>query len=250
MSDASPLSVVLMAGGYGTRLYPLTKDCPKALLPLGRSSVILDHILRGVQDVPGVEKIVLVSNHAFFPKFDAWKRTARQEIELLDDGSFTNETRLGAIRDLDLALQRIPEIQDALVLGTDNLFEWSLADFVQFGKIKRPACTMAIREAPSLEEASRCAVLDVDDRDRVVRCVEKPAQPFSRIVGLCVYYIPAGSRHRVGEFMQGGGNVDAPGYFIEWLVKQDAVYGFMTSGDWFDIGSQETYRQVVERWGS
>ena len=248
MSGPLPISIVLMAGGYGTRLYPLTKDCPKALLPLG-NTVMLDHLLEKVLEIPGADQRVLVSNRLFFPKFEAWAREKRLGVDVIDDGTLTNETRLGAIRDLALALQRIPEDQDVLVLGTDNLFTWSLADFVEFAKMKRPACTIAIRHASSLQEASRCAVLDVDDRDRVVRCVEKPAQPFSTTVGVCVYYLPAASRPRVGEFMRGGGNGDAPGSFIEWLVTQDAVYGFMTGGDWVDVGSRETYQQAVERWG-
>lgn len=243
------VGVVLLAGGYGTRLYPLTEDRPKALLALGQG-VILDRLLDAVKPVPGVSTIVLVSNHRFADRFRAWQREGRHPVEILDDGTSTPETRLGAIRDLHLALERLPSTDDALVLGTDNLFTWSLADFVKFGKMKAPACSIAIREAPSVPDASRCLVVEVGEGDRLFRCVEKPAQPASRMVGLCLYYVPPPCRRRIEEFIRSGGNVDAPGFFIEWLAGQEPVYGFRTGGDWFDVGSPESYQQAIERWAA
>ena len=242
-----PISAILLAAGYGTRLYPLTKNRPKALLPLGRG-VVLDRILSGVQSVPGLSRVILVTNHRFVRQFAAWSQQRRAPLEVVDDGTATPETRLGAIRDLLLGLTRVEQHDDALVLGTDNLFTWSLVDFVAFAKTKRPAVTIALRTVRSRQEASRCAVVELNGDGRLVHCVEKPAQPASLTVSLCVYYIPASSRGRLEEFVKRGGNADAPGYFVEWLVKQEAVYGFMTEGMWFDIGSQETYRRAVQQW--
>jgi len=268
------VSVCLLAAGYGTRLYPLTKDHPKALLPLGSGvtpppasgpkgrlsskgppsadevggGVILDWILDTVEAVPGLSKLVLVTNHKFFPQFEAWQRTHSRALELVDDGTSTPETRLGAIRDLMLGLAQVGACDDLLVLGTDNVFTWSLADFVAFAKRKRPSATVALRQATSLQAASRCAVVELDGAARLIRCVEKPASPFSSTVALCVYYFSQACRGRFEEFVRIGGNVDAPGYFIEWLVKQEPVYGFMTDGEWFDIGSKESYQEAVQRW--
>jgi len=243
-----PVDVVLLAAGYGTRLYPLTKDRPKALLSLGRRT-ILDWIVETVTGVRGISQIILVTNHRFAGQFQAWKEQSHRAVEVVDDGTLTNETRLGAIRDLQLALARLNPDHDVLILGTDNLFTWSLPELVAVAQAKRPGCTIAVRYAASTEEAKRCAVVAMDREGRLTECVEKPAFPASLTVGLCIYYLPAPSRHRVQAYIDSGRNVDAPGYFIEWLVQQEPVYGFVTGGEWFDIGSPESYQEAVERWG-
>lgn len=244
-----PVSTVLLAAGYGTRLYPLTNDRPKALLPLGRR-VIVDPILDGLEAIPDRGKVVMVTNKRFFPQVDAWARAQRLPIELVNDGTETNETRLGAINDLRLALDTIDPADDALVIGTDNLFTWSLPEFVRAARAKRPAASVAVREVATDDEARRCGVAELAADGRIVRCVEKPQQPPSRTILLAVYFFPAPVRRRVQEFLDSGGNGDAPGFFIEWLARsgQEPVYGYPTGGDWFDIGTPETYRQAEQQW--
>ena len=241
------VSVVLLAAGYGTRLYPLTRDCPKALLPLG-SHTILDPLVDDVQSLPGLSQVVLVTNARFFDRFEDWRRRRHLQIELVNDGTTEAERRLGAIQDLRLALSRIDPQDDVLVVGTDNLFTGSLKPFVAFAAAKRPSASVAIDEAGSLEEARHYGVLELDGAQRVVRLTEKPARPTSRHIGLCIYYFPAASRARVEEFVQGGGNVDAPGYFLEWLVRREAVYGYPLEGEWIDIGTSESYERAVVMW--
>jgi len=241
------VSAILLAAGYGTRLYPLTKDCPKALLPLGQG-VVLDAVVDAVETVPGVSRIVLVTNHRFVGQFQAWQAKRGKAIDLVDDGTSTPETRLGAIRDLLLGAARVGRTDDLLVLGTDNLFTWSLADFAAFARTKRPATTIALRQVASIEEARRYGVVQVDPKGRVIRCTEKPAHPTSLTVASCVYYFPPAIRGALEAFVQYKGKVDAPGYFLEWVVGQEPVYGMMTTGAWFDIGSPESYQDVVKRW--
>lgn len=240
-------SVVLLAAGYGTRLYPLTKNTPKALLPVDER-VVLDLILDSIRQIPQRSKIVLISNRRFVDRFRAWQKKQDLAIEVLDDGTESAQTRLGAIRDLQLGLDRLPSTDDTLVLGSDNLFTWSLADFVQFGRAKRPAASVAVRQVVSREEAKKLGVATIDASGRMIRLTEKPAEPESLTIALCVYYFPAAVRQRIEEFIRSGGNVDAPGFFIEWLVKQEPVYGFPTTGEWFDIGSQESYDHVLRQW--
>jgi len=243
------VSAVLLGAGYGTRLYPLTQDRPKALLGLGgQGRVVLDWIWSAVQTVPDLSTAVLVSNHRFAGQFEDWRRKRGASLEVLDDGTSTPKTRLGAIRDLLLALARIAPQEDVVVLGTDNLFTWSLAEFAAFGRRWRPAVTIAVDKVDSLERAKQCGVVEQDPQGRLIRCVEKPAAPNSLTVSLCVYYIPDSCRVRLEEFVQGGGNADAPGYFLEWLVPREPVYGFMAAGKWFDIGSVEAYQYVSAHW--
>jgi len=243
----TPLSAVLLAAGYGTRLYPLTTDRPKALLPLGHA-VLLDPVMDNLRAVPGLTSLVLVTNHRFAEQFRRWQAQRGLTLEVVDDGTAAPEVRLGAIQDLLLGLARVPVAHDVLVLGTDNLFTWPLTEFVRAAEARRPAATTALRRAPSREEARRYAVVELDPDGRVRRCAEKPAEPFSLLIGLCVYYLPAQIRHRVQDFLDQGGKGDAPGYFLEWLAAREPVYGVPTAGEWFDIGTPETYRQAVEQW--
>lgn len=245
----SGVSAVLLAAGYGTRLYPLTQDRPKALLPLG-GGVILDALAEALAAIPGLSKIVLVTNHRFMKQFEAWRSPHTLSLEVLDDGSTAPENRLGAIRDLIVGAAKIPASDDLLVLGTDNLFTWSLAEFVGVAKQQRPTSTIAVWRAPSKSEASRLGVVELDRHGRIRRFLEKPRRPPALTVALCVYYFPAALRPRFDAFVAGGGNADAPGYFLEWLVEQEPVYGYVVSGEWFDIGSHEAYDHAVRRWAS
>ena len=244
---SSPVNVVLLAAGYGTRLYPLTEDCPKALLPIG-PRLMLDWILESVRAIPQLGQIVLVTNGRFAGQFDSWRAERRAPVEVVNDRTMANDTRLGAIRDLMLGASRLKQADDLLALGTDNLFTWPLAEFVLSARGKRPAATIAVRQASSREEASRCGVVATDARNRITLCVEKPASPSSDTIALCVYYFPSSMHARFQQFLDAGGNPDAPGFFLGWLVKQEAVYAFMTAGEWFDIGSVESYERACRCW--
>lgn len=241
------ITAILLAAGYATRLYPLTKDLPKALLPLGRG-VILDEVMRLLNGVPTLRRRVLVTNSRFAGQFRQWRTARGAEVEILDDGTATPETRLGAIRDLELAREGADPGDDVLVLGTDNLFRWRLADFVTAAERRRPNASIALWEAPSREAATQFGVVIRDADSRISAFVEKSPQPPSKEVALCVYYFPAAMCGRIGQFIEEGGSADAPGYFLEWLVRHEAVFGLMMAGAWYDIGSPESYETVVEEW--
>jgi glucose-1-phosphate thymidylyltransferase len=242
-----PITVVLLAAGYDTRLYPLTQDRPKALLGLG-ARTILDEVVAATAPVPGIRQRILVTNHRFAGQFQAWQRARGSDVRILDDRTDTVETRLGAIRDLELARQLAGPDDDLLVIGTDNLFRWPLGDFVAAAQRHRPQPSIALWEAPSREMATRFGVVQRDPTGRIQAFVEKSPQPLSREVALCIYYFPAARGGRIREFLDGGGNADAPGYFIEWLVQQGIVYGIMMAGAWYDIGTLEAYETVKHEW--
>lgn len=241
------VAVVLLSAGYATRLYPLTKDTPKALLPLG-GRTILDAVLDSVETVPSVSKRVLVTNHRFAGQFQAWRNAGKAGVEVVDDGTETVETRLGAIRDLQLAANLAGPKDDLLVIGTDNLFHWPLGDFVAAARRRAPSPTIALWEAPSRQAATQFGVVVRDRTGRITAFVEKSPEPPSAEVALCVYYFPAAMRGDIQTFLDGGGNADAPGYFIEWLVRRGIVYGEMMPGAWYDIGSLESYQTVQKEW--
>ena len=242
-----PITVVLLAAGYATRLYPLTKDRPKTLLPFA-GHTILDEILQSFPSIPDLRKCVLITNHRFAEQFRDWQRTHHADIEIVDDQTDSPETRLGAIRDLELARRATDPTNDLLVVGTDNLFHWSLADFVGHAQRHRPQPSLALWGAPSKKVATQFGVVVRDRTSRITAFVEKSAHPPSKEVALCVYYFPAPMCGLISQFVEAGGNVDAPGYFIEWLVRVGAVYGVMMPGTWYDIGTLEAYQAAVKEW--
>lgn len=242
------LTVVLLAAGYATRLYPLTQDRPKALLPLVGEQTILDGVLRSLPQLPDVRKTVLVANHRFAGQFQAWQQARKAPVVVVDDGTATVETRLGAIGDLALARRQGDPKDDVLVIGTDNLFEWSLKDFVGLAQRHRPHPSVALWQAPSKASATQFGVVIRDAQERITAFAEKSPQPPSRDVALCVYYFPAGICEQIPVFLKRGGNGDAPGYFIKWLAEQGPVFGVMMPGAWYDIGSLASYNQVQAAW--
>mgnify|MGYP001583548471 CR=1 FL=1 len=242
------VTAILLAAGYATRLYPLTEDRPKALLPLG-TGVILDEVVRSLGAVPELHHRLLVTNHRFAPRFDAWQRSRGAAVRIVDDGTETAAARLGAIRDVELARQVAGPSDDLLVVGTDNLFRWPLAEFVKRAQRHRPSPAIALWQAPSTAVATSFGVVIRNPRDRVTAFVEKSPDPPSTEVALCVYYFPAEMCGRLREFLDGGGNADAPGYFIHWLVEHGEVYGVMMPGPWYDIGTPEAYQAVLAEWG-
>lgn len=245
---SASVTAILLAAGYATRLYPLTKERPKALLPLA-GGVLLDAVVASLPQVSGLEHTVLVTNHRFADQFRAWQRERGTPVEILDDGTEAVDTRLGAIRDLELArAHRGASAGDLLVVGTDNLFDWPLADFVRQAQARAPRASIGLWEAPTRASATQFGVAVLSGDGRITRFVEKSPDPPSTSVALCLYYFPEVMCGRLNEFIHAGGNPDAPGYFLEWLVGQEPVYGLPMRGTWYDIGTLDTYEAVVKSW--
>jgi glucose-1-phosphate thymidylyltransferase len=205
-------------------------------------------VIRTLPDVPDLRKTILVTNRRFAERFCAWQRASHADVEILDDGTETADTRLGAIRDLALARRETDSGDDLLVIGTDNLFEWPLAEFVAQARRRSPKPSLALWEAPSKASATQFGVVIRNGSGRVTRFVEKSPAPPSTEVALCVYFFPAAMCGDMDTFLESGGNPDAPGYFLEWLVKRGEVYGILLPGAWYDIGSLDSYHTVQKEW--
>lgn len=240
----TPFTTILLSAGYATRLYPLTKDTPKALLPLD-GGLILDAIYR---KVPGGGRVVLVTNGRFAEQFRAWQRERKVPVQIVDDRTTTVETRLGAIRDLELARQEGKASGDVLVIGTDNLFQWPLEDFIAQAQRHHPSPSIALWQAPSAREATQFGVVTLAADGRISAFIEKSPDPPSSLVSTCVYYFPQPVCGRIQEFLKSGENADAPGFFIKWLSERMPVYGVVMAQAWYDIGTIEAYEAVRATW--
>ncbi len=239
--------VLILAGGYGTRLQELGKGTPKALLKV-QEKYLLDHILEKITPLQGIEEIMLVTNNRFYGIFQEWAKQQRsghaRPIRIINDGTNTPEDRLGSIGDIDFVIRQANVTDDLIVVGGDNLFGASLNAYIQFSKTKAPAVTIGLYDVHSLEEAKRFGVVEVDDQGKIKGFEEKPAQPRSTLIGMCLYYLPKKSLGLIADYLVQSGKSDTAGDYIRWLSQKSDVYGFEFPGKWYDIGSIESYREA------
>jgi len=242
------MKALILSAGYGTRLYPLTKNRPKPLLPIGKQPII-DYILDRLKEVSGLKDIIVVANNKFFLKFKDWaklteKKFKKFSIKILNDGSDTPEDRLGAIGDLSFVLKKENIKEDLLIVGGDNIFDFSLKDFVSFAKQKRPRVSIGLYDIEDIKKASRFGVVKIDRDKKLVSFEEKPRSPKSSLIAICLYYFPRESLKYIFDFIKSNQDKDAPGQYIKWLYRRRPVYGLAFKGMWHDIGHLDYYNQI------
>ncbi|WP_026370794.1 nucleotidyltransferase family protein [Kallotenue papyrolyticum] len=238
------MKAIILAAGYATRLRPLTENRAKPLLPIaGRP--MLDYIYAKIVDVPDVDAIHLVTNHRFAADFAAWARQKQGRLEVMvhDDGTLTNEDRLGAIGDIRFTVARAGLDDDLLVIAGDNLFDFSLSEYVAFWRDKAAAhpegaSCIALYQCPDLELVKQYSIVELAENDRVVSFVEKPEQPTTNTVGIATYIYDRRHVPLLETYLGEGNSPDQPGKFIQWLHKRVPVYGYRFAGDWMDIGNK------------
>ena len=232
------MKCLFLAAGYATRLYPLTQDFPKPLLEVQGKS-ILDWLLDDL-DVCGVDTgRVVVTNHRFARHFAEWA-ARRGNIAIVDDGSMTNETRVGAVRDIALAIDQCGLDEDLLVLAGDNLLGFSLAPFLEYARRKRTSCVMRYWE-PNLARLKKSGVLTIDDHDRVLSMAEKPSAPATHWCCPPFYYFVREDVAKVREGLAAGCGTDSPGSYIAWLATAAPIHAMEMPGRRYDIGDMESY---------
>jgi glucose-1-phosphate thymidylyltransferase len=237
------VKALILAAGYATRLRPLTDSIPKMLLPLaGRP--MLDYLLDRIREVGEIDETHVVTNAQFAPAFRDWAQTLQQTVarsELApvvvhDDGTTSNEDRLGAIGDMAFTIERGGlEGEDLLVVAGDNLIGYSLPGFVDFWRAKGGSA-IALHEVAGRELLTQYGVVEVDDEDRVVGFEEKPAEPRSNLAATAAYLYRAEDLELLSRYLEEGNPPDAPGNFAAWLHTRTPLYGYRFSGEWKDIG--------------
>lgn len=240
------MKCLILAAGYATRLYPLTENYPKPLLKVGKKC-ILDWLVDDIDTLQAVDEYVVISNHKYVRHFLDWAAKKPQKITVLDDGTSTNETRLGAVRDIDFAIQTLQLDDDLLVIAGDNVLDFSLTTFMRYAKEKQASCIMRYYES-DVEKLKKTGVAEVDEQDKIVRLIEKPPQPQSHWACPPFYYYQKQDVPLVRQAIAAGCNVDAPGSFIAWLCKQVPVYAMPMPGKRYDIGNLESYQLVQKQY--
>ena len=236
------MKCLILAAGYATRMYPLTENFPKPLLKV-QGRTILDWLIEDMDSLGIIDEYVAISNHKFAHHFDAWAKDRSQKITVVDDGTESNETRLGAVRDIQFAIDICKLDDDMLVIAGDNLLNFSLTKFIAYAMEKKTSCIMRYYEA-SEEKLRRSGVATVDENDKIVDMEEKPAQPKDHWCCPPFYYYTREDARLVKAGIAAGCGVDAPGSYIAWLCKQTTVHAMEMPGTRYDIGNLESYEKA------
>ena len=240
---------IVIAAGYATRLGELTKNFPKPLLKIGNTT-ILGRMLDDIDTIPDIDEHVIVTNHKFAPIFGEWaaKQSYTKPITIIDDGTETNDTRLGAVCDLLYAMDKLSINDDMLVVAADNLLFFSFREFVEFAKQKGTSCIMCHHQ-PSVEKLQRTGVIVMDDDNRVLNMEEKPLVPKSEWAVPPFYVYLKKDLDLVHHSVENGCGKDAPGNLAHYMVEHTAMHAWPMSAGRFDIGSLDTYYEACERFG-
>ena len=254
---------IVIAAGYATRLGELTKNFPKPLLKIGENT-ILGRMLDDIDRIPEIDEHIIITNHKFAPIFEQWAKDKGQNsldlrsqtsdrrwqkpITIVDDGTETNDTRLGAVCDLLFAMDKLQIDDDLLVVAADNLLFFSFQEFVDFAREKGTSCIMC-HEQPSIEKLQRTGVVELDEKHRVLGMEEKPQVPKSHWAVPPFYIYLKKDLDLVRHSVENGCGKDAPGNLAHYMVEHTTMHAWPMSAGRFDIGSLDTYYEAVERYG-
>ena len=240
------MKCLFLAAGYATRLYPLTENFPKPLLPVGEKP-ILDHLIEDIDTLGLVDEYIVISNHKFVQHFEDWAKNSTYPITVIDDGTSSNETRLGAVCDIQFAIDKLSLNDDLLVLAGDNLLDFSLTKFIKYATEKNSSCTMHYYEE-NPAKLSKSGVVSINENDLVTSMEEKPEVPKSNWCCPPFYYYTKEDAMLVSKGIDAGCGVDAPGSFVAWLCKQTDVYAMEMPGKRYDIGNLESYEKIKKEY--
>lgn len=237
------MKLLILAAGYGTRLYPLTRNIPKALLPVGEKPMI-DHIVEKIQSVAEIDEVFVVTNHKYRRKFIDWvenRDCLGKRLKVIDDGTCSENEKLGAVGDLEYAMRMERINDDILVIAAENLFESDLVQFTRFATSKRPYASIGVFDVGDKNSARKYGVIGLNEDGRVTSFEEKPREPSSSLIATALYFLPAETLALISKYVALTGNRDELGGYIGWLSKQIPVYGFVFKGRWYDIRDMRSY---------
>ena len=236
------MKCLILAAGYATRLYPLTENFPKPLLDV-KGKTILDWLVDDIDTLGAIDEYVVISNHKYAHHFEAWAKGKEQRITVVDDGTSTNESRLGAVKDIQYAIDLLRISDDMIVIAGDNVLDFSLTEFIRYAGEKKTSCIMRYYE-PDFNRLLKCGVVTVDENDMILDMTEKSPAPATHWCCPPFYYYTKEDAGLVRKGIESGCGTDAPGSYIAWLCKQTTVHSMVMPGKRYDIGDLASYERV------
>lgn len=235
------MKCLILAAGYATRLYPLTENFPKPLLDVGGKTIV-DWLIDDLRSANIIDEFVVISNHKYAHCFEDWAKDKDYKLTIVDDGTSTNETRLGAVKDIKFAIDQLHINDDMMVLAGDNVLDFSLTKFLYYALDKKATCVMRYFEEKK-ETLVKRGVLELDG-DLVIGMEEKPQTPKTQWCCPPFYYYTKEDSKRIDEALKDGCGFDAPGSFISWLCERSKVYAMQMPGSRYDVGNIESYTKI------
>jgi glucose-1-phosphate thymidylyltransferase len=237
------VKLIVLAAGYATRLYPLTLNQPKPLLPVA-GKPMMEHVLDNLMPIDEIDEIFIVTNAKFAEQFQNWADayetgSKARPITIVNDRSTDDSNKLGAIGDIALVLNQRAIDDDIMVVGGDNLFSESLEDFGDYCR-GRNVPVLGVYDVGNLEEIKKYCAIDIDDQDVITFFEEKPSCPKSTLTGIALYYYPKNSLALIRQYIAEGNNPDQPGRLVQWMYTRTPFYIWRVPGIWFDVGAKET----------
>lgn len=235
---------VVLAAGYATRLYPLTENFPKPLLDVG-GKPILNWLLDDIDNQSDITGHIIISNHKFIEHFESWKNKQRLKnpITLIDDGSTDNDSRLGAVKDIQFAVEKLNLNEDLLIIAGDNIVDFSFGAFIEFAKKKDTSCVMCHNEN-DIEKQRKTAIITKDGNDLITSYEEKPMEPRGNLAVPPFYFYKSCDVRKIDVAIAEGCGTDAPGSFAAWLSLNTRVHAWEMTGKRYDIGDLNSYKLV------
>jgi glucose-1-phosphate thymidylyltransferase len=232
----------VLAAGYATRLYPITENFPKPLLEI-KGKTILDWLTRDIAESTEEVQFVIATNEKYAEYFNRWTKTVPFKSVVVNNGTLTNETRLGAVCDMKLALETVKPSGDVLVIAGDNLLDFSLSHLINYALLKKTTCVMRYHEK-NIEVCKKSGVLEIDIFDRVIIMQEKPETPLSQWLCPPFYFFTSSDAAKIPQAIINGCGTDAPGSYIAWLCNQSPVHAMFMPGRRYDIGNIASLEQA------
>jgi glucose-1-phosphate thymidylyltransferase len=238
------MKAILLAAGYATRLYPLTLNFPKALLPINCVPVI-NTIIQKLELISAIDEIIVVTNNRFYKDFQTWSKDYhfKKKVTIFNDKTASDDDKLGAIADLQFAIKKSRINEDIIVIGADNLFDSKLGQFIKFARRMGKIC-VGIFDLKKKADVTEYGVVRLNRSKKIVEFREKPRHPQSALAAMCLYFFPKDKVKIVDAYLRLEKRKDAVGHYISWLVQKGEAYGYLFNGSWFDIGDKKQYFQA------
>ncbi|MDD2627582.1 MAG: nucleotidyltransferase family protein [Clostridia bacterium] len=240
------MKCILLCAGYATRLFPLTENFPKMLLDIG-GRPLLDYTVDQVNTIDEIDEIYAVTNNRYAKHIEEWAKSKNnvKPITVINDGSNSNDDRLGAIGDIKYTIDKMKIDDDLVIIAGDNLFTFDLRDAIDYSKEKN-APVVCVKASDDIELLRRVGIAEVDETGRIIGFEEKPQNPKSNLCTYAEYIYPKEVVKYFDEYIEQGNPIDAPGNFVAWLYKKTDTYAFEFDGECYDVGTHESLKEVSE----